>query len=111
MSEELKGAFLESLVRNNKKIREDRAVAIGEDAQIRYKREVEDLEIAIRQLSREREGMLDLSPDNAMSLMVANDFDSKAFVEKDLNLGLQIRNLEIKLDIAKTRYAHLFGEV
>jgi len=38
------GAFLSSLKRNNKQIRDDRAAAIGESAQLLYKRAVEDLE-------------------------------------------------------------------
>ena len=45
------GAFVESLKRNNQKIREDRAIAIAEDAQLIYKREVEDLEIQIKRLT------------------------------------------------------------
>ena len=104
----MKGAFVESLKRNNKKIREDRAVAIAEDAQIIYKREVEDLEIQIKQIKREREAMLDLSPTNADSLVLATDFNSKAFVNKDLELGVKIRNLEIRLEIARARYSELF---
>ena len=111
VTEENQGAFLESLVRNNKQIRQDRAIAIGEDAGIRYKREVEDLEIKIRRLERERENMLDMSPDNAMSLMVAKDFDSKAFVEKDIAIGIEVRNLRIRLEIASERYTHLFEGV
>jgi len=106
---EIKGAFMESLVRNNKKIREDRAVTIQEDAEVRYKRTVEDLELEIKKLKRDRENMLDLSPENAMSLVLASDFDAEAFVKKDLEIGVQIRNLEIKLEITKTRYAYLFG--
>lgn len=105
---EVKGAFLQSLVRNNRKIKEDRAIAIGEDAEIRFKRVVEDLEIQIKRMKRERDNMLDLSPNNAMSLMVANDFDSSAFCEKDLELGVAIRNLEIKHEIAANRYKELF---
>lgn len=102
------GAFVESLKRNNKKIREDRAIAIAEDAQIIYKREVEDLELEIKKLRREREAMLDLSPTTADSLVLASDFDSKAFVQKDLDLGVKIRNLEIKLEIASKQYKYLF---
>jgi len=105
---ELKGAFVESLKRNNKKIREDRAIAISEDAQMLYKRIVEDLELEIKRVRRERESMLDLSPTTADSLVLASDFDSKLFVEKDLEMGVKIRNLEIKLEIARNRYAHLF---
>ena len=106
--EGMKGAFVESLTRNNKKIRQDRAIAIAEDAGLLYKREVEDLGIQIKQLVREREGMLDLSPTTADSLVLASDFDSKAFVAKDIELGVKIRNLEIKLEIAAKRYAQLF---
>lgn len=103
------GAFLESLVRNNTKIRKDRAEAIGEDAQLLYKREIEDLRVTVRRMQREQENMLDLSPTNAMSLMVASDFDAKAYVAKDIELGVKIRNEQIKLEIATKRYFYLFG--
>lgn len=102
------GAFVGSLVRNNKKIREDRAIAIAEEAMMKYKRQVEDLEIKIRQMKRERENMLDLSPTTADSLVLATDFDGSSFVEKDIKLGVDIRNLEIKLEIARSRYEYLF---
>lgn len=106
--DQMQGAFVDSLKRNNKKIRDDRATAISEDAQMIYKREVEDLQLEIKKLRREREGMLDLSPTTADSLIVATDFDSKAFVQKDIEIGVKIRNLEIKLEIATTRYNYLF---
>lgn len=105
----LPGAFMESLFRNNKKIRDDRALAIGEAAQMIYKREIEDLAMSIKQKSRERDAMMDLSPTTAESLVLASDFDAKTFVAKDLALGVEIRNLEIKLEIAQKRYAFLFG--
>lgn len=108
--ETAKGAFTQSLMRNNKKIRQDRAIAIGEDAQMIYKREVEDCELKIKKLKREREAMLDLSPTTADSLVLASDFDAKAFVNKDIEIGIQMRNLEITLEIATKRYAHLFEE-
>lgn len=106
--DELRGAFVDSLKRNNRKIREDRAIAIAEDAQLIYKRKVEDLQIQIRSTKREREAMLDLSPTTADSLVLASDFDSTAFVTKDLELGLKLRQLEITLEIASDRYKSLF---
>lgn len=105
------GAFFASLTRNNKQIRADRAVAIAETAQMLYRRQVEDLEVQLKQKRRDRENMLDLSPDNAMSLKLASDFDAAEFVAKDLSLGVDIRNLEIKLEIANKQYANLFGAV
>ena len=106
----MKGAFVESLKRNNSKIKEDRAVAIAEAAELIYKREVEDLTIQIRQIKRERDSMLDLSPKDTTSLILASDFDAKAFVDKDIELGIKIRNLEIKLEIATKRYNELFND-
>jgi hypothetical protein len=107
--EQKQGAFGESLQRNNKQIRRDRAIAITEDAEMIYKRTVEDMEIEVKRLKRERESLLDLSPTNADSLVLATDFNSKSFVEKDIEIGLKVRNVEIKLDIARERYSHLFG--
>jgi len=103
------GAFIESLKRNNGKIREDRASSISEDTQLVYKRQIEDLSVLIRKMEREQENMLDLSPTDAQSLVLATDFDSKAYVEKDVELGVKIRNTGIKLKIAQKRYVHLFG--
>ena len=77
--------LLLSLKRNNDKIREDRALAIAEDAQLIFKREIEDMAIQLKRLQRERDGLLDLSPTTADSLVLANDFDAKTFVEKICN--------------------------
>ena len=105
-----KGAFLSSLKRNNKQIREDRAQAIGEDCYLIYRREIEDLQVNIKRMERERENMLDLSPENALSLMLASDFDAKTFVAKDIELAVKIRNEKIKLGLALTRFNYLFSE-
>jgi len=104
------GAFLSSLKRNNKQIRDDRATAISEDTQLAYKREVEDLQLSIKKMKREQENMLDLSPTNAQSLILASDFKSNDYVSKDIELGVKIRNAEITLGIAQSRYNYLFGE-
>jgi hypothetical protein len=103
------GAFVSSLKRNNKQIRDDRAAAIAEDTELVYKRKIEDIEMEIKKMKRDQESMLDLSPTNAMNLVIASDFNSAVYAEKDVNLGLKIRNSEIELEIAKKRYAYLFG--
>lgn len=108
-TQEVPGAFVSSLKRNNKQIRDDRATAIAEDTCLCYKRAIEDLELSIRKMKREQENMLDLSPTNAQSLVLASDFDSNAYVDKELDLAVKIRNAEIKLGLAKDRYEYLFG--
>lgn len=103
------GAFVSSLKRNNRKIREDRATAIAEDTSLVYKRKVEDLAIAVKRMKRTRENMYDLSPENAMNLKPAIDFDCDKFVKDDIDLGIKIRETEIKLEIAQKQYTYLFG--
>lgn len=103
-----RGALGASLVRNNKTIRQERGEVIYSDTERAYKRKVEDLEYDLEKAKRERENQLDLSPDNAQSLIVASNFDHKAFVEKDLMLSLDIRNREIAIEIAKERHLYLF---
>lgn len=105
-----KGAFLSSLKRNNKQIREDRAQAIGEDCYLIYRRAIEDLQVNIKRMERDRENMLDLSPENALSLKLASDFDATAFVAKDIDLAVKIRNEKIKLELAVRRFNFLFSE-
>lgn len=107
--EVLQGEFAESLKRNNKQIRNDRAQAIVEDTELVYKRSIEDIELSLKKMKRERDNMLDLSPTNAQSLMLASDFDSNAYVSKDLELGVKIRNTAIKLEVAKEQFNKLFG--
>ena len=102
------GLFFENLNRNNSKIRADRAIAISEDAELTYRRSIEDLEANMKRCVRERESMLDLSPADANSLILALDFNGAEFVKRDVELGLKIRDLEIRLQIAKSRYATLF---
>jgi hypothetical protein len=104
----MKGAFVGSLKRNNKQIKTDRAVAIAESAEMMYKRTVEDLEVQIKQVRRDRQALLDMSPTNTQSLILASDFDAKVWVQKDISLGVQIRKLEIELEIATDRYNYLF---
>jgi hypothetical protein len=103
------GAFVASLKRNNKQIREDRADAIVENAEMTYKRSIEDLIMLIRRTNRSRENMLDLSPTNAQSLMLGNDFDAVKFVQDDVQAGIDMRNAEIKLEIMRKQYEYLFG--
>lgn len=105
----MKGSFVTSLRRNNKQIRDDRALSIAEDAQMLFKREVEDISTQLKRTRRDRENMLDLGGTETTKIISPSDFDPKLFVEKDLKLGLDIRNLEIKLEIAQKRYDELFG--
>ena len=109
MEEDLKPRFIESLQRNNDQIREDRARTIREDSELIYRRKVEDIELKIKRLEREQEGLIDISPLDKNSLTFA-DFQPEAFVQKDIELSLLIRNLNIQLEVSTKRFEYLFGK-
>lgn len=110
MEDELKPRFIESLQRNNDQIREDRARTIGADSELIYRRRVEDIELKIKRLEREQEGLIDISPLDRNSLTFA-DFQPEAFVQKDIEYSLTIRNLNIQLEVAVKRFEYLFGKI
>lgn len=101
------GMFLSKLKRSNKQIKEDRAASIVENVERIYRRKVEDMSYDLKELYRKRDALLDLSPSDANSLII-RDFDPNDFVEKDMDFGLKIREIEIKLEIAKKQYNELF---
>jgi len=107
-TQEKKGAFIDSLTRTNKGIRKDRAEALVEATELLYKRRVEDVEVNIKTLKRDMENMLDLSPDSAISLKVPSDFDAAAYVEKNCELALKLRNEQIKLRVYRRHYERQF---
>ena len=109
MEEVKNGAFVGSLKRNNKQIRDDRAAAIARATQVKYSRSIEDIELKIEDYQRDLENMLDLSPSDATSLKLATDFDAAAFIEKDQQIRIKIRNEKIKLEEAVKGYEYLFG--
>jgi hypothetical protein len=108
---EMKGVFVDSLKRSNKQIKAARADSIASQARVVYKRKVEDLELNLEQLKRDQEDMLDMSPNTTYALTVASDFNANEWTDKHLQLGVRIRETEIKLEIAKKQYEYLFGGV
>ena len=102
------GKFIDSLRLSSKGIRDSRAAALYEAAEIAYRRRLEDLELALSSLRREREDLVDLHGDSALSLRPGKDFDAHAFAGKDLDLGYSIREKEVQLEVARRQYAELF---
>lgn len=105
-----KGAFVDSLTRTASQIRKDRAEVLAEDAEVSYRRHIDDMERDLKRLKRDRRNNLDLSPTDINSLVAGKDFNGEEFVEKDIQAGVKIRNLEVKITIAKERYEYLFGD-
>lgn len=103
------GAFDATLLRNNKQIKHDRGAAISRGARMKYKRRIEDIEEEMISMDVDRDNMLDLSPTNSTSLVLASEFNTDEYQKKDLELTLRIRNKRIELNEAKKRFNHLFG--
>lgn len=104
------GALWGSISRNIKQIKEGRALSILEDAELAYKRKIENMENALRKLNRKVEDSLDMSPDSTTTLLM-KDFDADAFIEDDAKAAYDIRNSTIQLNECKKRYNTLFGKV
>ena len=107
--EEKKGFLNESLQRGNKQIRLERGDAIAEDLEMIYKREIEDKTVDLKRLNRKQTNAFDFSPSNSQSLVMGKDFDAGEVMAEDLKTALDIHNTTIKLNLAKARYNHLFG--
>lgn len=99
-----------SLDRSAKDIKRDRAVDIADDIKISYERTIEDLERDLRKMLRRNKSRFDFSPNNTLSLVIAEDVNGEDVVEQDIKAALEIRNLRVKLNEAKRRYNFLFGE-
>lgn len=113
MTKLVKGAFKSDLMRSFKQLKEARAESVVEDAEILYKRKIEDLCKNLRQYERDREDMiLELSPSSVgSSTVVPLDFRIDVLLEKDIELGKKKREDEIILEIVLDRYQRMFGPV
>lgn len=111
-TEDNKGGFLKaSLLRGNKAIREQRGDVIWEDLEMVYKREVENKEVDLKRIDRKMANAFDFSVTNTHSLIMrTEDFDAGQVMMDDLQLGWDRDNTLRKLNIAKARYNHLFGD-
>lgn len=104
------GFVHESLNRNSKQIKSDRAKTLYEDLELEAKRKCEDLSRDLNRMKRDRDSMYDFSPDNSLSLVLAKNVDGREINSKDMEQSLKIRDLEIKFEIAMKRYEYLYGK-
>lgn len=112
MKDYKKGSFYRDLTASFKTIKEARALSVAEDTEITYKRRIEDLCREYNTLIRNRENlMLDMYPDSVTSTrVIPSDFSPAEFLKKDLQIGLDARDIKDNLEIVVDRYEALFGE-
>lgn len=104
------GKFYSSLTRNGSSIREDRARTLSDGVHTKFRRLIEDLELLREAKNRDRDATLDLSPTTTIGLTLAKDFNADNFVNDYVKSGLEIRELTIRIQVAKEGYNDLFGQ-
>lgn len=112
MGESVKGgAFYETLKQNSKQIKEAKASALAEDLEFCSKNEIVGLKNQLRLLYNQRSEMLDIFlPNSTTSLKVGEGFNGTKFITEYNTIGLNIRNVSIKLQVALDSYKYLIGK-
>ncbi len=105
---EKQGKFGKLLMRSNTKLREDRGAQIVKATPPTHGRRIEDLQEILDNLKVDQDNMLDINPSNTQTIINPSDFESESFVDKDIEIGIKIRNIQIKLNVAQGRYNALF---
>lgn len=103
-----KGLLGASILRNASKIKEERGIAVFKQLERCYKRKVEDLEYKLDRLQDERLAMLDMSPTNSQSLILAKEVDPDEFYRNHFDITMKIRTAKIELEEAREQYNSLF---
>lgn len=104
------GHLAESLLRNNRQIKADRAMTIISDLKKQYKRKIEDLVTELERFHMSREAIIDaLSPNTATTNVIGVGFDSGEFVEGDEAFLKNVWERETRIKGMVMRYRYLFG--
>ena len=103
------GQLVNSIKRNNKEVLTDRAKIIVQNLYIKYKREIEDIQIAISLIDSKQAAHLDFSPKDTVSLELPNNIDIDCWISEDIKFEFDRRELTIKLQLASNRFNTLFS--
>ena len=81
----------------------------GHEPKAIYRREIQELARLIQYLKKQQEDLAGMALTEAEASEIADAIDSGAYVSKEIEIGVKIRDLEKKLELAKKRYQFLFG--
>ncbi len=104
------GKFLDNLRKNNKGIRDERAIRLDkrvENAQVSLVRAKQD---RVFQLEDKIESLLDLSPTHSTSLDFKESADADRYVNELHDLQVELRLAKVELEIAEETQEKLFGK-
>jgi hypothetical protein len=101
-----KGLFLSKLTQSQGDTNAERVASIQELTHVTYKREVENLEMAIKDLEIKRDALIDFSSQG--DVVKVAEFNAAYFVEQDIKMSLELEKLAMVLEVVKKRYESLF---
>ena len=104
------GANIAFTMGNGKHTGRKKATVAPADAKALYKREILNLARCIRLLKTEQENMAGCPLTDAQTSEITDAIDSGAYVSKEIEMAVKIRDLEKKLDCAKKRFHFLFDD-
>ena len=104
-----KGKFNGMIHRTSDEVLKGRGDRIIKSAQLSQEAIVRGLEQKLINLEDQRDRMLDLSPDNRMSLKIDNDFNADTWTANYQKLSIDIVNTKVELEIAQKNMEELFG--
>lgn len=96
----MKGKFFNAISRTEEEVSKERAEGIAEETELVFRRQVEDTELELKQLERQKKETL-----NVINL---DNFKSNKFVDDQLSLAIKINNVKKRLVIIKEQYAEMF---
>lgn len=100
-----------TLKQTYKQIKESRIEAMLEDAEIKYRREIEDVCANIRRCDRDMEdAILDILPSNAGQSINPSAFDAERLKNTRISTLIIRRENSVKLGILINDYETLFGK-
>jgi hypothetical protein len=79
------------------------------EPQLIYKRAIQKLARLIQCLKKQQEDLAGMTPTEAETSEITGAIDSGAYISKEIEIGVKIRDLEKKLESARKKYQFLFG--
>jgi hypothetical protein len=105
------GNLSSNLLRNNSKIRQDRALELTDDAKFDYRQMIINKARSIKKLLNGMRASIDLSPTSTQTLGPTKDFDTEQFAKDDSANAIAVRVIMQEVRVMRLRFAVLFGEM
>ena len=104
------GKFETILTTTGDAVLQKRAKNLSDATQETFEDEKRNIEKRIRNIENEVISMEDLSVRSTQALVVGENLDTEAWVRKRINLALELRDLEIELEVVNKLITEYFSD-